>query len=818
MSDEETSVREPYRGLMPFTEEDADFFFGRRTEREVIVANLLASRLTILYGASGVGKTSILQAGVLHQLRQRAKKNLARFGTPKFVPVIYRSWSDDPLSSLLDNVKNSILVACDNQSLEITYHSRDLSQVLLDWTKLVNCDLLVILDQFEDYFLYHADTNIEDRFAVELSKAVNLPSLRANFLISLRDDSLSKLDHFKGRIPNLFSNYFRIAHLERRAAIDAIKEPIRQYNLIAKEGRLVDIDPRLVDVVIDHVGVGQITIDEFGGGKLEPSSSKRRSSSQIETSYLQLVMQKLWQEEIGRGSRTLSLSTIGKLNGVEGIVKKHVKDVMSTLSPVQQDIAERVFHYLVTPTGAKIAHNSKDLAASIGGRLAWTDVSELLIELSQQHKRIVRPIPSPNFERLVGGTSGALTESAESEAKLNARYEIFHDILTPAILSWRIGYRKRRDLDNQRKQAIKFGVMAVVISFIIGILVAISSYRWNWFGARVIYLAAKNSDPMDVIDWLVDQQVMGNIVLDDVSNPATQRALVALRFAYELDPKSQKTRNYIERLLRESKIQTRPRTARLELIRNNMKILNEIYGIVPYEPIRSEAANLAIRARRLQDSTDALAILDRIERQIHDVNVCDTTIFNGYYVLLNRYSIYVDSLMVESNLSQLDTLIRLFGKQLVMQESDTVTVYQQLESWRFFIQMHQRNSPERLYAQIEIERLEDVIRVNAAILSDDSFVTCRSVVNLMPQGISSRFSPGNVCAWAKISSPRSERITFKWYAAGSLFHTTAFSIPASSSYRIHAAKRYDQDTQGINEVRVYNNQGLLIGRRTFSVF
>ena len=54
----------PYKGLMPYSEEDAPFFFGREAEREIITANLLASRLTLLYGASGVGKTSILRAGV----------------------------------------------------------------------------------------------------------------------------------------------------------------------------------------------------------------------------------------------------------------------------------------------------------------------------------------------------------------------------------------------------------------------------------------------------------------------------------------------------------------------------------------------------------------------------------------------------------------------------------------------------------------------------------------------------------------------------------------------------------------------------------
>ena len=55
----------PYRGLRPYTEADAAFFFGREAEEEIIAANLLAARLTLLYGPSGVGKSSVLLAGVV---------------------------------------------------------------------------------------------------------------------------------------------------------------------------------------------------------------------------------------------------------------------------------------------------------------------------------------------------------------------------------------------------------------------------------------------------------------------------------------------------------------------------------------------------------------------------------------------------------------------------------------------------------------------------------------------------------------------------------------------------------------------------------
>ena len=70
----------------------------------------------------------------------------------------------------------------------------------------------------------------EGTFAVEFPRAVNRAGLRADFLVSIREDSVAKLDRFKGRIPNLFGNYLRLDHLDRKAARAAITKPLEYYN------------------------------------------------------------------------------------------------------------------------------------------------------------------------------------------------------------------------------------------------------------------------------------------------------------------------------------------------------------------------------------------------------------------------------------------------------------------------------------------------------------------------------------------------------------------------------------------------------------
>ena len=255
----------PYRGLMPYSEEDAQFFFGREAEREIITANLMASRLTLLYGLSGVGKTSILRAGVVHDLHQLAQRNLVEHGTPEFIVVTFSSWRDDPLVGLTDSIQDSVAHALNGQVPAVVLTPRRLVEGLQAWTERLGGDLLIILDQFEDYFLYHPQEDGEETFAIEFPRAVNRPGLRVNFLISIREDALAKLDRFKGRVPNLFNNFLRIEHLNHMAARDAIEKPLAQYNrLCAPDQEQVQIEPALVEAVLDQVQTGQVVIGEAG--------------------------------------------------------------------------------------------------------------------------------------------------------------------------------------------------------------------------------------------------------------------------------------------------------------------------------------------------------------------------------------------------------------------------------------------------------------------------------------------------------------------------------------------------------------------------
>ncbi|MGB1258064.1 MAG: hypothetical protein ACPG51_19475, partial [Thiolinea sp.] len=67
----------PYPGLRPYREDERGKFFGRDTDTEILLDKVLTNRLTLLFAASGVGKSSLLQAAVIPHLKLKTGENLA---------------------------------------------------------------------------------------------------------------------------------------------------------------------------------------------------------------------------------------------------------------------------------------------------------------------------------------------------------------------------------------------------------------------------------------------------------------------------------------------------------------------------------------------------------------------------------------------------------------------------------------------------------------------------------------------------------------------------------------------------------------------
>jgi WD40 repeat protein len=458
-------LESPYKGLTYYSEHDAPYFFGRESETEIIIANLMASRLTLLYGESGVGKSSVLHAGAVRRLHQNSRQNIKDWGRPEFAAVAFRNWQNDPIAGLREAVRASVTDLLPD--VEPVAPMERLDDELFEWCERLDGDLVVVLDQFEEYFLYHPNEGGAGSFFTEFPRALNRPDLRVSFLIGIREDGLAKLDAFKGRIPNLFDNYLRIDHLTLKAARAAIEKPVERWNTEHPDEEDVSIEPELVDAVLEQVRAGQFFLGTGGAGTATPESKNGRGNV-IETPFLQLVMTRLWEEEREAGSHALRRSTLERLGGAERIVRTHLDRVMGSLPDNQQDLAADIFRQLVTPSGTKIAHAVADLAEY--AERPESDLVPVIDHLASSDVRVLRPVAPPPDQ------PGGL------------RYEIFHDVLAAAILDWRTRWRQaeiereleesRQEQERERRRARVFrGVAALAV---VGACVAALLGIWAW--------------------------------------------------------------------------------------------------------------------------------------------------------------------------------------------------------------------------------------------------------------------------------------------------------------------------------------------------
>lgn len=432
----------PYLGLSPFTIADAPFFFGRESETDIIASNLITQRLTLLYGPSGIGKSSVLQAGVISKLYARARADMQTAGAPEYIVLYHTGWSGDPLSDLLNDAAATLQVFFSEPFVP----ADGLIGSIREWNKQTGAELLFILDQFEEYFLYHRNDPDQDSFVVNFSNALKQKDLPANFLVAFRDDSHSQFHRFKARIPNIFDNTYLLRHLTIEGGRAAILKPVEKYNELREpeEPAMEEPEQALVETVLSQVRVGQISSIEGGRGTTAESQD-------IETPYLQLVMAQLWKKERENKSNRLQLETLTNMGGAQKIVRNHLNETLAHLSSPQQEIIARTFEYLVTPSGTKIAQTASDLAN-------YADVSEnelvvILRDLAGGPSRILRPIaPAPDRPK-------------------EQRYEIFHDVLASAILGWQDDYQNKRKTEQERQHTrrllvLVFGISTVFLLFL----------------------------------------------------------------------------------------------------------------------------------------------------------------------------------------------------------------------------------------------------------------------------------------------------------------------------------------------------------------
>ena len=343
-------AQNPWLGLVSFTEETRSYFHGREEEAGELSRRVQRKLLTVLFGQSGLGKTSILQAGLVPRLRPEGF-------CPVYVRLDYSPDSPPPAEQIKRAVfrateaagtwtKTGTAVA--GETLWEFLHHRD--DVLKDAHGRTLIPIL-IFDQFEEIFTlaqsddagrhraqeFLADladlvenrppAALEARIDRDEADAARFDFARADYriLISLREDYLAHLEGLKGRMPSVTQNRMRLARMTGAQAVAAVRAPA----------------PHLVGEAVAEAVV------RFVAGTTE------LNHAEVEPSLLSLICRELNNTRLAKGEAEISADLLaGSRNTIlsefyeralidqPAGVRCFIEDEMLTDSGFRESIAE----------------------------------------------------------------------------------------------------------------------------------------------------------------------------------------------------------------------------------------------------------------------------------------------------------------------------------------------------------------------------------------------------------------------------------------------------------------------------------------------
>jgi WD40 repeat protein len=465
----------PFIGLAAFTPRMAAYFTGRERFALTLAGAVLRSRVTVMYGQSGCGKSSVLgaafpqvMAATLHEPDEPAPSLSYRL-------LYFRRWHPGFETRLFRAAAAKLSASKDSS----------LASAVAGWGRDRNAPVILVLDQFEEFLLYHPKP-AETYFVRDLATVVADPKNKAHVLLSLREDSLASLDALRAVIPGVLSSPVQLRPLDRTAAEQAIRRPIAKWSEDKfGDPKAIVVEDSLVDTLLDQV-------QQTGATGLSTQSTSNSITSLVELPLLQLTLERLWEEEAKAEKPVLRLTTLEQLGGASGIARRHLDQTLEALPASQRSLAIRLFRHLVTATGGKHAWRADDLAEEIDADTqAARQAAERNIfgRMTGRIKRVAGAVPVAGrrlfgFEQATIGaeaTKAAVSETLDQLTQGKARilrtqpdprgkgplFELYHDALAHPVLSWVQEARIKEAERRQRRRILVVAGVIVVISVIV---------------------------------------------------------------------------------------------------------------------------------------------------------------------------------------------------------------------------------------------------------------------------------------------------------------------------------------------------------------
>ena len=396
-------IHEPYIGLKPYTEAERDRFFGRERDAQLLINKLFSHPLTLLYAPSGVGKTSLLRALVIPELRAEEAQ-----------VVYFDKWNTaDPCDAVAQSMAGGPVASGQGQLAEAARLAlaRDGSTLVL------------VLDQFEEYLQRYAGDlgNLPAALGALLRSTLDL-----RVVLSFREEFLASVDAcLRGHVLALFASTYHLEHLDRDRAREAIAAPAGRFGGECEEALVTRL------------------LDDLAPGDPERSVARLYRGG-IELPFLQIICRCLWNKSLASGKPGLRMADYLALGERRGIIAAYLHEVTRHFGLLQSLDAAQVLKALAPRSGVKIAYPLEALAAQAGTSEQRT---ERVLEVLREH-RIVRTRDAAG----AGAHGGGQADHGRRVVDAGCEAEVGLDVL-PGMLGG------HHEVDPARQQTVGKGTV-----------------------------------------------------------------------------------------------------------------------------------------------------------------------------------------------------------------------------------------------------------------------------------------------------------------------------------------------------------------------
>lgn len=341
----------PYRGLKSYEEQDAPLFFGRTQLIAQLAQQVAVQPLTLVLGASGTGKSSVVKAGLSSYLRHQgdnASTAMSWYILPPMRP------SDQPLSTLAkllhDELEKGKTTVAEEQGvgeIESTrvYLFDDPTQFIARWRETHSTQrLLLVIDQFEELITLCRSEEERNTFLNQLVELVKTHADQLRLVITLRTDfepQFADLPLFKQQVTH--ATRFVVPPMSQAELREVIEKPAMLRVLYFDPPELVD---RLINEVVQTPGALPLL------------------SFTLEQLYLKYLARQEAAQRLGQTiDRSFTIDDYDTLGGVIGSLRTRADEEYNRLpDEAHQATMVRVMLRMVAVEGGEVARRRVPLA------------------------------------------------------------------------------------------------------------------------------------------------------------------------------------------------------------------------------------------------------------------------------------------------------------------------------------------------------------------------------------------------------------------------------------------------------------------------